>query len=62
MPPKQKRSAAKFKEDNGGEEAESGTKRAKHMVGTKKTPAKKSQREIGKKFTDENGNSYWEVC
>ncbi|KAI5859113.1 transcriptional Coactivator p15-domain-containing protein [Tricharina praecox] len=56
MPPGQKRSAAKLKEDSGAEEAESGAKRAKS------TPKKKSaQGETGKQYTDVDGNAYWEL-
>jgi len=58
MPPRQKRSAAKYKDDSGAGEVESGTKRAKYTAG----PTKRAQGVTGKKFTDDNGDVYWEVC
>jgi hypothetical protein len=60
MPPKSKRDASKYAEDDDfvvADNAEPETKRAK----TKAKPTV-AQKETGKKFTDEEGNPYWEVC
>ena len=60
MPPKSKRNASKYAEDDDfvvADDAEPDTKRAK----TKAKPTV-AQKETGKKFTDEEGNPYWEAC
>jgi hypothetical protein len=63
MPPKKKRGNEKYTEDDFVVE-ESGSEPEPKRSKTAKNPKEKSKASVpdGKKFVDEEGNAYWEVC